>query len=215
MRTVLFIALSAVMAQAAAQTPAQPPTDTSMQRASSSMDAADERPAQLNRVKVELASTEGNRAKGELTLSPDNHGLRVTGSISGLKANSEHGFHVHQNGDCSAPDASSAGDHFNPGDVAHGNPSGNVHHAGDMPNIEADDKGNAQVDLRLKGVTLGDGGEHDILGKAIIVHADPDDYSSQPSGNAGSRIACGVIEAPPEPEMPAADGESTEDTGGE
>ena len=116
--------------------------------------------------------------------------------------------HIHQNGDCSAPDGSSAGDHFNPTGAPHGNPTGDdagaQHHAGDMPNVTADDKGNARVDLRVQGVTLGDGGENDVLGKAVIVHADADDYSSQPSGNAGARIACGVIAAPPSPaEAPA------------
>lgn len=205
MRTALFIALSAVIAHAAAQTPQSSPAHPSAQGAQPSTSSTEERPAQFNRVDVELAPTEGNRAKGELTLSPDNHGLRITGTISGLKANSQHGFHIHQNGDCSAPDASSAGDHFNPEEVPHGNPASQPHHAGDMPNIEADGQGNADVDLRIMGVTLGDGGEHDIIGRAAIVHADPDDYSSQPSGNAGARIACGVIEPPPPP--PAADAE--------
>lgn len=221
MRTALFLALSAVIAHATAQTPQSPPADPSSQGAQPLMPLAEERPAQLNRVDVELAPTEGNRAKGELTLSPDNYGLRITGTITGLKADSLHGFHIHQNGDCSAPDASSAGDHFNPENVPHGNPEDQQHHAGDMPNIEADDKGNANVDLRITGVTLGDGGEHDIIGRAIIVHADPDDYSTQPSGAAGARIACGVIAPPPPPEAPAAandegaENENEEEDGGE
>lgn len=158
--------------------------------------------AQINEARAELAPTQGNRARGTLTLSPDNRGLRISGSIANLRANGEHGFHVHAVGDCSAADASSAGDHFNPGNHNHGNPmSGAARHAGDMPNIKADARGTATVSFRLAGVTLGDGGEADVLGKAIVVHADADDYASQPAGNAGARIACGVIEAVPAPTL--------------
>lgn len=211
MRTVLFLAVSATFAASIfAQTPAagpqpapqSPPAEPTVPVAPSVPPMGQE-PAQINRVTVGMASTQGNSAKGDLVLSPDNHGLRITGNLTGLKAKSEHGFHVHQNGDCSAPDGSSAGDHFNPTGAPHGNPTGDdagaQHHAGDMPNVIADDKGNAKVDVRIHGVTLGDGGENDVLGKAVILHADADDYSSQPAGNAGARIACGVISPPPAP----------------
>lgn len=219
MRNVLFIAVSATFAAGAfAQAPApeqQPAPPVEAAPAEPAMPAAPsvppvgQEPAQINRLVVTMGSTEGNSAKGELTLSPDNRGLRITGSLTGLKAKSEHGFHVHQNGDCSAADGSSAGDHFNPTGAPHGNPTGDEsgaqHHAGDMPNVVADDKGNANVDLRVQGVTLGDGGENDVLGKAVILHADADDYSSQPAGNAGARIACGVIAPPAPPEAAPVD----------
>jgi superoxide dismutase, Cu-Zn family len=143
---------------------------------------------------VTLAPTEGNTANGELTLVVENGALRITGHIDGLQANSEHGFHVHERGDCSAPDASSAGDHFAPDGRAHGRPGGpGEHHAGDMPNLQADDSGHAMVDLRLDWMELGSGGSRDAAGRAVVVHRNPDDYASQPAGDAGARIACGVI----------------------
>ncbi len=151
-------------------------------------------PAQINRLAVNLEATQGNRAAGTITLSPDNRGLRVTGTITGLDANSEHGFHFHEHGDCSAPDASSAGDHFNPDANPHGHPDTRERHAGAMRNIQADGSGRAEVDLYVDLLTLGDGGKYDVLGTALIVHADPDDYTSQPVGNAGARLACGVVE---------------------
>jgi len=146
--------------------------------------------------KAVIAPT-GNHAaqgvKGELILAQDADGVRVTGSISGLGADSEHGFHVHEKGDCSAPDGSSAGGHFNPTAQPHGNPHGEHHHAGDIPNLKAGADGVAKVDATLHGAKLD--GEHGLVGRAFVVHADPDDYASQPAGNSGARIACGVIVA--------------------
>jgi Cu-Zn family superoxide dismutase len=102
---------------------------------------------------------------------------------------------VHEKGDCSAPDASSAGEHFNPNAAAHGDPSkaDGAHHLGDMVNIDADDQGSAQVRVTIPNATLHDGGPNDLIGKGIVVHADPDDYTSQPAGNSGARLACGRI----------------------
>lgn len=151
---------------------------------------------QINALDVQLEPTEGNRVSGEIRLSPDNFGLRVVGTVSGLKPDSEHGFHFHQKGDCSAADATSAGDHFNPDGHAHGAPDAEQRHAGDLPNIKADSKGVAQVDFHVDDLTLGDGGSHDVVGGALIVHADPDDHTSQPSGNAGARIACAAVARP-------------------
>jgi Cu/Zn superoxide dismutase len=105
-----------------------------------------------------------------------------------------HGFHIHANGDCSAADGSSAGGHFNPAQVEHGSVDAAVHHGGDMSNIVADAQGVATIDAALSSnVNLGSGDAFDISGRGVIVHADPDDYTSQPTGNAGSRLACGVI----------------------
>ncbi|QDW66647.1 superoxide dismutase family protein [Luteimonas granuli] len=120
-------------------------------------------------------------------------GVAISGQVNGLAPGSEHGFHVHENGDCSAPDASSAGGHFNPQASAHGRVGEGEHHVGDTDNIVADDTGVAMIDTRLEGATLGDGAPTDIMGKSVIVHADPDDYTTQPTGNAGARLACGVI----------------------
>lgn len=104
----------------------------------------------------------------------------------------EHGFHIHESGDCSAPDASSAKGHFNPGGHSHGRFDGASHHLGDMPNLRADDKGTASAEFALAGVTL-DGGPGGILGRSVVIHADADDYASQPAGNSGKRVACGTI----------------------
>ena len=149
--------------------------------------------AQPPRHHAQLAPTQGNRAAGRIELIPTDNAVMITGTISGLEPNSEHGFHVHENGDCSAPDASSAGGHFNPTSKTHGKPDSATHHAGDMFNLVADAQGTAQVNVRLEGATAG-GGPTSLLGKAVVVHAKADDYKSQPAGNSGARIACGVIE---------------------
>ncbi len=138
--------------------------------------------------------TSNNTATGELALTADQGAVRVTGQLTGLKPGSEHAVHIHEKGDCSAPDASSAGEHFNPTQQPHGNPDVPEHHAGDMYNIRADDKGSAQVDNRAMGATLRDGAVTDVAGKAVVVHEKPDDYKTQPSGGSGARIGCGVIE---------------------
>lgn len=141
-----------------------------------------------------LSATQGNAVTGELAFAAVDGGVGITGQVSGLGAGSEHGFHVHETGDCSAPDATSAGGHFNPEGRAHGQVGSGEHHAGDTDNLMADDTGVATVNARLEGATLGDGAPTDILGRAVIVHADADDYATQPTGNAGARLACGVIE---------------------
>lgn len=143
---------------------------------------------------VALMPTQGNQVVGRLVLSQEEGGARIRGEITGLKPGGEHGFHVHQVGDCSAPDAESAGDHLNPGSQPHGNPSTGAHHAGDLLNLRANGEGTAAVDVVLASLTVGGGAVTDVIGKAVIVHAAADDYSSQPAGNSGARIACGVIE---------------------
>jgi Cu-Zn family superoxide dismutase len=114
--------------------------------------------------------------------------------LRGLAPNSEHGFHVHDKGDCSAPDAMSAGPHFNPGGHPHGRPGSGAHHAGDLQNLKADGSGNVDVEVTLAGLTLAPG-PNSIVGRSLVVHRDPDDFATQPAGNSGPRIACGVIKA--------------------
>lgn len=142
---------------------------------------------------VQIEPTQGNTVSGMLSVIAEDDAVRLTGNIQGLKPNAEFGFHIHEKGDCSAPDASSAGGHFNPADAAHGHPEGDTHHAGDMTNLKSDTDGVAQVDTRAFGATLNSGQPTDVLGKAVVVHESPDDYTSQPSGNSGARIGCGVI----------------------
>lgn len=140
-----------------------------------------------------LIATSGSEVAGKLMFAPTDQGVHITGRIAGLTPNSTHGFHIHANGNCAAPDASSAGGHFNPAQQPHGHPGSSPHHAGDIPNQHANADGVATVDVVVPGIELGTGGDTDVLGRALIVHAQPDDYTSQPSGAAGPRIACGVI----------------------
>lgn len=144
---------------------------------------------------VTLAPTQGNDTAGTLNFAVIDGVVQASGQITGLGAGTSHGFHIHEAGDCSAPDATSAGGHFNPDSSDHGRVGHGDHHGGDSDNLVADDAGVATVDTRFEGVTIGDGGASDIIGRGVIVHADPDDYMTQPTGNAGARLACGVIAA--------------------
>jgi Cu-Zn family superoxide dismutase len=119
--------------------------------------------------------------------------LRVQARIAGLTPG-EHGFHVHEAGDCSAPDASSAKGHFNPAGKQHGHHGGGERHAGDMPNLVADAAGNATVNGEVTLLSLGNDA-NGIINRSVVIHADPDDYKSQPAGNSGKRVACGTIRA--------------------
>ena len=128
---------------------------------------------------------------GTVSFSQKGDAVMVTVDISGLKPNGEHGFHVHEKGDCSAADAMSAGGHFNPLHAKHGAATGE-HHAGDIPNLKADATGRARGSFEIAGLSVG-GGAADVIGRSVVIHRDADDYKSQPAGNSGPRIACGVI----------------------
>lgn len=141
---------------------------------------------------AQLNPTQGSNAKGKVSFTKVDNGIRVVADISGLTPG-KHGFHIHEKGDCSAPDATSAGGHFNPYSTPHGAMNADQRHVGDFGNLVADEKGNAHADF--VDVRISFQGLASILGKAVIVHAQPDDLVSQPSGNAGARVACGVIEA--------------------
>lgn len=140
-----------------------------------------------------LAPTAGNRTAGAATFTPNGDKVRVVAKVTGLTPGA-HGFHIHEKGDCSAADATSAGGHFNPTGQPHGNPAAGAHHGGDMPMLEADASGNATLDVTLDTITIGTGA-NGIVGRSIIVHKDADDYKTQPTGNSGARVACGVIVA--------------------
>ncbi len=139
-----------------------------------------------------LSPTKGNEANGTLIFEDGAGGVSLRGTISGLTPG-KHGFHIHETGDCSADDASSAGGHFNPHGHVHGAPDSEIgqRHNGDLGNIVADAQGNAQIDLTDSLLRLD--GTDSIVGRAVIVHGDADDLSSQPSGAAGPRVACGII----------------------
>ncbi|MBE0595716.1 MAG: superoxide dismutase family protein [Desulfuromonadales bacterium] len=141
-----------------------------------------------------LAPTQGNETTGTVTFTRQADGVEVVAEIQGLPPGGRHGFHVHETGDCSAPDATSAGGHFNPQGTPHGAPDNPLdqRHAGDLGNIEAGPDGTAQYRRVDPGLQLD--GPQSIVGKAVLVHANPDDFTSQPAGEAGARLACGVIE---------------------
>jgi Cu-Zn family superoxide dismutase len=138
-----------------------------------------------------LEPTAGNSTRGTVTFTQRGDIVRVNARVSGLKPNVEHGFHLHENGDCSSGDGMSAGGHFNPAGKPHGSQA-TEHHAGDIPNLRSDASGNASATYDLTGVSIGSGSDS-IVGRGMIVHRDPDDYKSQPAGNAGPRLACGVV----------------------
>lgn len=144
------------------------------------------------RATVQLKPTAGNSVAGTVRFESAGGKVAVTAEVSGLKPNSEHGFHVHEKGDCSAPDATSAGGHFNPGTKSHAHYSGAERHAGDMPNLKADASGNAKYRWESDMLAVGSGAAN-VIGRSVVIHRDPDDYSSQPAGNSGPRLACGVI----------------------
>jgi len=140
---------------------------------------------------AKLQPTQGNKVAGTVNFTQTGDKLKVVANVSGL-APGAHGFHIHEKGDCSAPDATSAGAHFNPAGAPHGDPMQGDHHAGDMPMLEADASGNARLSAELSPAMLKDGPAN-ILGKSVIVHVSPDDLKTQPTGNSGARVACGVI----------------------
>jgi len=137
-----------------------------------------------------LHPTAGNKVSGTVTFAPVADGVQVHAEITGLTPG-KHGFHVHEFGDCSAADATSAGAHFNPSNQPHAGPDAAARHAGDMGNVEADASGNAKLDYVDHQISLNDA--KSAIGRSVVVHAKPDDLKTQPSGDSGARIACGVI----------------------
>ncbi len=141
---------------------------------------------------TQLMATNGNSVTGQLQFIQQGDKVLVRGEIRGLKPNAEHGFHIHEKGDCSSGDGVSAGGHFNPDGKAHGAHDQSEHHAGDLPSLKADASGTARVSFESATLSVGSG-KANVLGRGLIVHRDPDDYKTQPTGNSGPRLACGVI----------------------
>lgn len=148
-------------------------------------------PTGADKAEAIMAPTQGNKVAGKVTFAKSGEKLMVMAEVSGLTPGL-HGFHIHEKGDCSAPDGTSAGGHFNPTGKIHGSPEHADHHLGDMLQLVADANGNARQASYIDGVTIG-GGPGDIVGRSVIIHAAPDDYKTQPTGNSGARQACGVI----------------------
>ncbi|MBM3116856.1 superoxide dismutase family protein [Jeongeupia naejangsanensis] len=144
-------------------------------------------PSSTQTAQATLLPTSGQTTTGKVSFRQSGDTLLLDVTLSGLTPG-QHGFHVHEKGDCSAPDASSAGGHFNPDKHLHGSPDAQDHHLGDLGNVVAGADGRVSTSLTIKGVRL-----DQLLGRSLIVHAGADDLKSQPAGNSGARIACGII----------------------
>ena len=143
-----------------------------------------------NMAVCQLYATQGNTVTGVVTFTQTSTGVKVVADLKGL-TKGKHGFHIHECGDCTSADGTSAGGHFNPEMKSHGSPTDAVHHAGDLGNIVADENGNAHLEYTDATISLY--GSLSIIGRSIIVHKSEDDMKTQPTGNAGARVACGVI----------------------
>lgn len=145
------------------------------------------------RAQAQLEPRSGSQVSGKVTFTQVGDRLRIEATVSGLTPG-EHGFHIHESGDCSAPDAMSAKGHFNPHGKPHGHHGSPERHAGDLSNLKADASGHAHLVVESNLLTLR-AGPTNIIGRSVVVHADPDDYRSQPAGSSGKRVACGTIQA--------------------
>lgn len=139
-----------------------------------------------------IEAKSGSAISGKVTFKQEPSGVRIVADVKGLKPGL-HGFHIHEKGDCSAADASSAGGHYNPHNKPHGGPNSPERHVGDFGNLVANGAGEAHYDEISDLVELN--GEYSIIGKSVVIHADPDDLKTQPTGNSGVRIGCGEIKA--------------------
>ncbi len=170
MKTLIAAAVSAALLSACQTIPPEPPRAT-----------------------AHLQPTKGNKTFGEATFEQVGDKVRVVVFVQGLKPGQEHGMHIHEVGDCSSGDGMSAKGHFDPFGKPHGHPGSAERHAGDLPSLRANKEGRANVQIDLDIITVTPG-PASLIGRGLIVHADPDDYKTQPTGNAGARIACGVIQ---------------------
>jgi len=152
------------------------------------------KPDEAARATAALQPTKGSKAFREATFEQVGDKVRVIVFAQGLKPGAEHGFHIHEAGDCGSGDGMSAKGHFNPHGKPHGDPKSAERHAGDLPSLKAGKDGRARIDATVDAISIGQGAGN-IVGRGLIIHADPDDYKTQPTGNAGARIACGVIKA--------------------
>lgn len=138
-----------------------------------------------------LQPTDGHAVRGTVLFYQRGDSVQVVADVAGLEPGTRHGFHVHAFGDLTAPDGSHAGGHYDPDHHDHGLPPQTPRHAGDLGNLEADQRGHAHRELTVGNISVA-GRRNPVLGRAVIVHARPDD-GSQPAGDAGRRLAQGVI----------------------
>lgn len=141
---------------------------------------------------AQLQPTKGNSVAGWARFSQQGDKVLVAGEVTGLAPNTEHGFHIHDRGDCSSGDGMSTGGHFNPDGKTHGSHEAAEHHAGDLKSLQADAHGVAKFQYETGALSVGRG-LRDVVGHGLIVHRDADDLKTQPTGNSGPRVACAVI----------------------
>jgi Cu-Zn family superoxide dismutase len=153
--------------------------------------AAEPPPPAPKTITVPLEAKSASKLTGQATLTEESGGVKVAIEVAGVKPG-DHGAHVHETPDCSAPDAKSAGSHYNPDKHDHGLPTAAARHIGDLGNITADKDGKAKLEITIADANLKANDPHSLLGRSIIIHEKKDD-GSQPVGNAGGRIGCGVI----------------------
>lgn len=171
--------------------------DTANDNNSNNQDSANQENEGENNEKVEVdLQNDDEESVGTATLTEEDEGVNVLLEGENLPKGT-HAFHIHEEGKCEAPDFDSAGDHFNPEDADHGFDTEDGPHAGDMPNIAVGEDGNVQQSFLARNVTLEEDEDNSLLdddGTSLIIHEDADDGESQPSGDAGDMMACGVIE---------------------
>jgi superoxide dismutase, Cu-Zn family len=138
-----------------------------------------------------IEARSGSTLAGEATFTEVEGGTRIVVTVRNAAAGT-HAVHIHEKGDCSDPEAKSAGPHFNPDGHAHGAPTAQPHHAGDLGNMEVAADGTGTLEIVAAGLAVA-AGPRSVVGRAIVVHEKPDDFVSQPAGNAGARIGCGAI----------------------
>lgn len=143
------------------------------------------------KAEAKILPTEGNQVTGVVHFESTDKGVRIVADLENLTPGA-HGFHIHEKGDCSSHDGSSAGGHFNPTGKKHGGPDSLERHVGDLGNIEADSSGKAHYERVDSLIQLS--GDVSVIGRSIVVHQDPDDLKTDPSGNSGKRIGCGLIQ---------------------
>jgi Cu-Zn family superoxide dismutase len=144
------------------------------------------------RATANLEPTKGSTVRGTTTFMQHGDKVHVVATVTGLRPNGEFGFHIHEAGDCSSGDGMSAKGHFNPQNKPHAHAGTSERHAGDLPSLKSDASGTARLDAMLDIITVAPG-PTSIVGRGLIVHVQPDDFKTQPTGNAGARSACAVI----------------------
>ena len=148
--------------------------------------------AETRQATAMIESKSGTNTSGMATFSTDGKGVTLKLDVTNAPPG-EHAVHIHETPDCSAPDAMSAGEHWNPTNAPHGRPNGEPVHLGDIGNMKVGDDGSGRLDYTTDRWSIGTGQANDVVGRAIVIHVGPDDFTTQPSGGAGARIGCGVI----------------------